>query len=94
MARQVIETIVSDLSGEQIPENEAWVMELTPPDGRQNKVRLDISREEAEAFVSKGTEVKRRGRRPGQTASATPRRANPSGNGRRRRRRQPGSDEG
>ena len=40
-----------------------------------------ISEDEAEQWVAKGTEVKRRGRRPGTT-----KRANPSGNGRRRKR--------
>jgi hypothetical protein len=65
MAREVIERFVSDLSGEEIPDGQAWTMTLTPPDGRRNPVRLDISEAEARPFVSKGTEVKRRGRRPG-----------------------------
>ena len=65
MARQVIEKVVSDLSGATIPEGEAWVMELLPPDGRRNKVKLDLTEEEALEFAAKGTEVKRRGRRPG-----------------------------
>jgi hypothetical protein len=71
MARQVTTVIVSDLSGERIPEDKAWRMELTPPDGRRNKVALDISEEEAQAFVGKGQEVKRRGRRPGTTMPKT-----------------------
>lgn len=84
MARQVIETVTSDLSGERIEEGQAWTMELTPPDGRQNKVRLDISAEEAREFTAKGQEMKRRGRRPGTTVQGK------SSNGRRRR----GNDEG
>ena len=81
MAREVIERVVSDLSGKEIPEGKGWLMLLTPPDRRRNPVRLDISEDEAEQWVAKGTEVKRRGRRPGTT-----KRANPSGNGRRRKR--------
>jgi hypothetical protein len=81
MARQVIERLVSDISGKEIPEGKGWLMLLTPPDRRRNPVRLDISEDEAEQWVAKGTEVKRRGRRPGTT-----KRANPSGNGRRRKR--------
>ena len=65
MARQIIERVVSDLSGQPIPEGKAWTMTLTPPDGRRNPVRLDLSEAEVQQFLSKGTEVKRRGRRPG-----------------------------
>ena len=65
MARKVIETVVSDLSGETIADGDAWTMVLTPIDGRRNKVELDVSTAEAEAFIGKGREIKRRGRRPG-----------------------------
>jgi hypothetical protein len=85
LAREVTTIIRSDLSGETIPEAKAWRMELTPPDGRRAKIALDISEEEAQVFVSKGSEVPRRGRRPG-TATGTRANANPAGNGRRRRR--------
>lgn len=78
--RKVIESVSSDLSGKDIPDGQAWTMTLTPPDARRNPVRLDISEAEAKQFVSKGTEIKRRGRRPG-----TKVRTNPSGNGRRKR---------
>ena len=70
MARIVTERVVSDLSGQEISDGRAWVMTLTPPDGRRNPVRLDISEAEAQEWVSKGTEVKRRGRRPGSTIVA------------------------
>lgn len=80
MARQVIERVISDLTGKEIPPGKAWQMTLTPPDGRRNPVRLDISEAEAQEWISKGTEVKRRGRRPGTTTRTTP-----SGNGRRKR---------
>lgn len=100
MARQVIEHVVSDLSGEVIPPGSGWVMVLTPADGRKNPVRLDLTDGEAREFVSRGTEVKRRGRRPGSTAGSkttsangrrklgtakvAAKRRNPSGNGRRK----------
>jgi hypothetical protein len=65
MARKTIVRVVSDLSGAEVAEDQAWLMELTPPDGRRNKVRLDISNAEAQEFAAKGTEIKRRGRKPG-----------------------------
>ncbi len=83
MARVVTERIVSDLSGKEIADGRAWVMTLTPPDGRRNPVRLDISEDEARQWTSMGTEAKRRGRRPG-SASASGTKAAPA-NGRRRR---------
>lgn len=65
MARKTIVRVVSDLSGKDVGEDQAWTMLLTPPDGRANKVQLDISAEEAREFAAKGTEIKRRGRKPG-----------------------------
>lgn len=65
MARTVIERFVSDLSGEEIQDGKAWTMLLTPSDARKNKVELDLSDEEAQAFIGKGREIKRRGRKPG-----------------------------
>jgi hypothetical protein len=65
MAREVVERVISDLSGKEIPPGREWQMTLTPPDGRKNPVRLDITEEEAQQWLKKGTEIKRRGRRPG-----------------------------
>jgi hypothetical protein len=65
MARETVTRVRSDLSGKELAETEAWTMLLTPPDGRRNKVQLDISESEAQEFTSKGTEIKRRGRKPG-----------------------------
>jgi hypothetical protein len=65
MARETIVRVRSDLSGAEVAEGQAWTMILTPPDGRRNKVQLDISEAEAQEFAAKGTEIKRRGRRPG-----------------------------
>lgn len=62
MTRQIIERVVSDLSGQPIADGEAWVMVLTPPDKRRNTYRLDLSEAEAAEFTAKGAEVKRRGR--------------------------------
>lgn len=72
MSRVVIERVVSDLSGHEIADGKAWTMTLTPPDGRRNPVRLDISEDEARQWLARGTEVKRRGRRPGSTVRAAP----------------------
>ena len=65
MARETITRVRSDLSGAELPDEEAWTMTLSPPDGRRNKVQLDISEAEAHEFAAKGTEIKRRGRKPG-----------------------------
>ncbi len=65
MARKTIVRVVSDLSGAELSDAEAWTMTLTPPDGRRNKVQLDVSDAEAQEFAAKGTEIKRRGRKPG-----------------------------
>jgi hypothetical protein len=72
MARKVVETVVSDLSGQTIKEGDIWTMELTPEDGRKNKFRLDLSETEAMEFAAKGTEIKRRGRPPGSRNKAKP----------------------
>jgi hypothetical protein len=64
MARQTVVKIVSDLSGKEVPERDAWLMELTPADGRKNKFQLDLTDAEAQEFGAKGREIKRRGRRP------------------------------
>lgn len=62
MAREVTTVIRSDLSGEIVPEEDAVKMTLEFPDGRRNKVELDLSSSEAAQFISKGREIKRRGR--------------------------------
>jgi hypothetical protein len=64
MARSAVVRVTSDLSGQEVSEAEAWVMELTPADGRRNKYQLDLTDAEAQEFINKGCEVKRRGRRP------------------------------
>jgi len=85
MARVVVERVVSDLSGKEIPDGKAWTLTLTPPDGRRNPVRLDISEDEARQWLAKGTEVKRRGRRPGTTSNRGRATTAAVSNGRKRR---------
>lgn len=65
MARQITEVIVSDLSGNVVPKGEAVRMILEFEDGRRSKYQLDLSQQEAQPFIEKGTEIKKRGRRPG-----------------------------
>jgi hypothetical protein len=65
MARKVQTVITSDLSGKQVRPDKAVVMRIEFADGRRNPYLLDISEDEAQEFVEKGTEVKKRGRRPG-----------------------------
>src|SRR5438128_554170 len=65
MARKVQTIITSDLSGKQVREDKSVVMRIEFADGRKNPYVLDISEDEAQEFVEKGTEVKKRGRRPG-----------------------------
>lgn len=61
MARQTTIVVTSDLSRETIPEDKAATMTISFADGCRNSYKLDISEEEAEPFVLKGTEKKRRG---------------------------------
>jgi hypothetical protein len=69
MARSTVVRVTSDISGKEVPEDQAWVMELTPSDGRRNKFQLDLTEDEAQEFTSKGREIKRRGRRPKSASS-------------------------
>jgi hypothetical protein len=62
VAREVTTVIRSDLSGESVPEGQAVTMTLAFADGRRNKIELDLSEAEAQQFVEKGREIKRRGR--------------------------------
>ena len=71
MAQQVSVTTISDLSGEVVEEGQAVTMTLEFKGTARNKWELDISREEADAFIASaqgrggGREIKRRGRKPG-----------------------------
>jgi hypothetical protein len=71
MARKTItrEEVKSNLSGEDVPEAEAWTVLLSPPDGRSSKKEIDLSSGEVAAFLKRlvlpPKEIKRRGRKPG-----------------------------
>jgi hypothetical protein len=75
VARKVVETFVSDLSGEEIKEADAWIMELKANGAGRPSHRLDLSTAEAEAFTSKVEKIAYRGRQPG--AKNKPREAKP-----------------
>jgi hypothetical protein len=80
MARETVVTVVSDISGKSVPEGQGARIEITYDDAKKNKYVLDVTAAEANDLAKKGTEVKRRGRRPGTKVKA-------SGNGRRTRKR-------
>ena len=54
MARSTVVRITSDLSGKEVPEDQAWTMELTPSDGRRNKFQRDLTDEEAQGVCHQG----------------------------------------
>lgn len=71
MAQQISITTISDLSGELIEDGKAVTMTLEFKGTARNRWELDISHQEAEAFIASaqarggGREVRRRGRKPG-----------------------------
>lgn len=62
MAKKVV--LVSDLSGEEIPENDGAKVRITFTDARRGTIELDVTAEEARAMGAKGRQVARRGRKP------------------------------
>jgi len=63
MARKMI--FVSDLSGREIPDpKDAAAITITYGDARRGVVRLDVLASEVDELAKKGTQQKRRGRRP------------------------------
>ena len=63
MARKTV--LVSDLSGEAIPEGKVETIRVTYRDGRRGSFEADVTDAEAEAFVKTGARpVARRGRKP------------------------------
>lgn len=62
MARKTV--LVSDLSGEQIPEGRGVEVRITPQDHRKAVTLMDVTEDEAKAMGAKGRQVARRGRRP------------------------------
>ena len=63
--REKITRIVSDWSGEPIPEKEAWQLSLRAPDGRTGLFVADLTEQEANELKARGGEQqRRRGRAP------------------------------
>jgi hypothetical protein len=62
VARRTI--FVSDLSGKEINEKDAATVTITYADARKGVVRLDVNASEVEDLAKKGTQQKRRGRKP------------------------------
>ncbi len=62
MARKTI--FVSDLSGQEINENDAATLTIKYADARRGIVVLDVNASEVEDLASKGQKQARRGRRP------------------------------
>jgi hypothetical protein len=63
MAKRQI--VVSDISGKEIPDpKDSATVTITYGDGRRGVVRLDVLASEVEDLAKKGTQQKRRGRRP------------------------------
>ncbi|HEX7084698.1 MAG TPA: hypothetical protein VF186_11335 [Gaiellaceae bacterium] len=65
MARETTVVVRSDLSGEIVPEERAVTVTVEFADRRRNRVELDAAEHEVADLLSKGREIKRRGRRPG-----------------------------
>ncbi|MDQ3890267.1 MAG: hypothetical protein M3312_06910 [Actinomycetota bacterium] len=67
MAKKTV--LISDLSGEEIPEGKGATIRITFTDARKGVRELDVTDEEAEKLG--GRQTKRRGRRPrSETSSA------------------------
>ena len=62
MARKTV--LVSDMSGEEIPEGKGATIRITYRDARKGVRELDVTDDEAESLAAKGRSVARRGRRP------------------------------
>ena len=62
MARKTV--LVSDMSGEEIPEGKGATIRITYRDARKGVRELDVTDDEAESLAARGRSVARRGRRP------------------------------
>jgi hypothetical protein len=69
MARRTI--YVSDLTGQEIKENDAATLTITYADARRGVVKLDVNASEVEDLAGKGTKQARRGRRPKQASEGS-----------------------
>lgn len=64
MARETVEIIRSSLSGATLTDDEAWIVELTEPNGSRPDWRLDASEAELADIRSKAEPITYRGREP------------------------------
>lgn len=62
MAKKLV--LVSDLSGEDIPDGRGAEVRITFKDSRTPSVVMDVTTDEAKALGVKGRTVARRGRKP------------------------------
>ena len=62
MAKKTI--LVSDISGKEINEKDSAKVTITYSDARKGQIVLDVNASEVADLAAKGTQQKRRGRRP------------------------------
>lgn len=62
MAKKTI--FVSDISGREINEKDAAKVTIAYSDARRGQIVLDVNANEVAELAAKGTQQKRRGRRP------------------------------
>ena len=62
MARKTI--LVSDISGKEIDDKDSAKVTITYSDARRGQIVLDVNASEVADLAAKGTQQKRRGRRP------------------------------
>jgi hypothetical protein len=68
MARKTV--LVSDLSGNEIPDGKGAQVVIKYHDSRRGQVVLDVNADEVEDLASKGQRQARRGRRPKSESSS------------------------
>jgi hypothetical protein len=66
MARKTI--LVSDLSGKEVNERDGARVTISYNDARRGQIVLDVNASEVADLAAKGTQQKRRGRRPKATS--------------------------
>jgi hypothetical protein len=62
MARKTI--LVSDISGKEIDDKDSAKVTITYSDARRGQIVLDVNASEVADLAARGTQHKRRGRRP------------------------------
>jgi hypothetical protein len=62
MARKTI--LVSDISGKEIDDKDSAKVTITYSDARRGQIVLDVNASEVADLAARGTQQKRRGRRP------------------------------